>query len=228
MNYDDAIKRFERIISLYPPLRPGRVRNQTTGRLEDGMLGPPESDLHEWKAKAQSALYAVFPEGHSHREMWKNVNGTSYPSLARYLGVMRAASSDLRDGYFATLVDGIRTEDALGVVEQAGELLGSHYRAGAMAIAGGAMEMHLKHLCVRYAATWAGAGSINKYATGLNSVRGANPGMAISPADVTEALSLGQERNEAAHEPAKYNETKTDDHVARKIEAVKALILRTQ
>jgi hypothetical protein len=63
----------------------------------------------------------------------------------------------------SSLIDGIRVKTVGEVLEQAESAARERSCRGAMVMAGGALETHLKHLRLKYGITWQGHGSIRKY-----------------------------------------------------------------
>ena len=78
-------------------------------------------------------------------------------------GVFNAAHAILKEGRLVTLLDSVRAESVVELLEQAESLLAAKYVAAATVTAGGALKTHLRHLCARAGCSPAGAGSITIY-----------------------------------------------------------------
>jgi hypothetical protein len=69
----------------------------------------------------------------------------------------------LRAGRLSSRVAGIQAETVDEVLEQSAALNSDKHTVAAAVLAGGALETHLRHLCLRAGLSWPGEGSIEKY-----------------------------------------------------------------
>ncbi len=117
-----------------------------------------------------------------------------------------------------------RIESESELLDQAMILVEADHRAAAAVIAGGALETHLRYYVDKHSVAITGDGSISKYNSAVGQARKANPAL-YSANDGKLVESRGGLRNEAAHEPAKFNRSK--DEIKRTIEGIREFIRRT-
>jgi len=138
---------------------------------------------------------------------------------------LRSATAQLRAGRLSTLIDGIRAEDAVELLDQAEQRANAgHHVAGAV-IAGGALETTFRHLCDKSGAVPTGKGSISKYQQAMAQARKAGSEV-ISVGDEKQVIAWGDLRNEAAHEPLDFPKKRTAPDVLRMIEGVRAFVAK--
>jgi hypothetical protein len=140
-------------------------------------------------------------------------------------GIFTSACDQLKQGRIASLAEGVKAETVAECLEVAESLVASKHAVAAMVVAGGALEVHLRHLCVRFGLSLPTPGSIEKYNQLLAQAR--NNGIAtISPTDAKEVTSYGGSRNDAAHDPTTFS--RTPDEVRLIIQGIRQFIGRTQ
>src|SRR6266849_209069 len=179
-----------------------------------------DAEANDWATEALSALEAVFPQGHAVLKSWKSA--VHYPEqnpgtmsspvvLDAARGVFHSALQQLKAGRLVTLVEGIRAESTNEVLDQAEVLLGGKHVVAAAVMGGGALEMHLLHLCNKHQLTWTGDGSIAKYDGAIAQAR--NSGAQIySATDSKLVIAWGGIRNDAAHSPGIFARSITEVH----------------
>lgn len=200
----------------------------------------------EWTVRAGDVVKRVFPPGHHVRADWEQVEGRlkdSYlwgdvPShrideiqaraaLGAARQVLFAAQAILESGA-ASLVDGVRAETVVEVLDQAADLNRGPSPApvAAAVLAGGALETHLRHVCDRAGLLGGltGHGSIEKYKGLLDQARNAGNEI-ISKGDAKQITAWADDRNLAAHTPTKF--AKGTEAVALIIEGIRQFITRT-
>lgn len=198
MNAQDAIAWFEQINAR-------RFTKDRHGYYTD-------AEANDWATEALSALDAVFPQGHAVLKSWKSAvhHSEQHPGtmsstvvLDAARGVFHSALQQLKAGRLVTLVEGIRAETTNEVLDQAEALLAGKHLVAAAVMAGGALEMHLLHLCNKHQLTWTGDGSISRYDSAVAQAR--NSGTQIySVTDSKLVTAWGGIRNDAAHSPGTF------------------------
>jgi hypothetical protein len=169
-----------------------------------------QEDSRAWAAEAEAAIASVFPPAHPFRQAWTRLEprmNPSYPhgvTLEQLLGVFHAATKQLRDGRIGTLIDGIRAETEIELLDQAILLLNADHLAASAVIAGGALETHLKRLVENNGVTFDGDGSISKYNDAIAKARNAGIVEVYSSTDGKQVGAWGGLRNDAAHDPANF------------------------
>lgn len=195
-----------------------------------------------WSAvytEMRSALETVFPPSHVVVRQWEDAvarakkiqTGNRVQTPERWvrdelIGIFRTAISLLRNGYLRSLADGIRAETVSQCLDQAVTLARAGYTAAAMVLAGGALETHLRALCVRFGLSWQGNGSIASYKQALDQARNQGAQGSVSSSDSSQVESWGKDRNDAAHSPATF--AKTSEQVGHIVEGVRQFLGRTQ
>ena len=195
-----------------------------------------------WSAiytEMRSALDVAFPPSHVVLRKWEDAvaraktinrgNRVQVPEgwdSDELIGIFRTGTSLLRSGHLRSLVDGIRAETVAQCLDQAEALVRSGYAAAAMVLAGGALETHLRSLCVRFGVSWQGNGSIASYKQTLDQARNQGAQSKVSSSDSSQIESWGKDRNDAAHSPSAF--TKTAPEVGHVIEGVRQFLGRTQ
>lgn len=185
----------------------------------------------------ESAIAMAFSPAHAVRRSWTEMKertnrnprfaGYSLPLTGAWHeieGVFRSAHGQLKAGRLRSLTDGVRVETVGDCLDAAEQLLGGQHPLAAMVIAGGALEVHLKHLCERHGLTWKGPGSIEKYNGALAEAR--NEGVeTISATDSKAVTSWGGRRNDAAHTPTTFGGTV--DEIRLIVEGIRQFLSRT-
>ncbi len=187
-----------------------------------------------WIGLAETALKSLLPSGHPLLLQWQSIQALAHenPSSGgqsnwaifdQFCGVVDAALALVRTNRLSSIVDEIRLETVGEVLEQAEELLAANQLVAATVLAGGALETHLRHLCLRNQVTWNGAGSISAYSDAI--ARARKRGILIySKTDGKQVTSWGGIRNDAAHDPTRYDRTK--DEVRLMIEGIRQFLAR--
>jgi hypothetical protein len=140
------------------------------------------------------------------------------------VGVVKAALRILEGGHLGTILDGVRADTVVELLDQAEALL-PKYTVAAAVIAGGALETHLLHLCSRASIVPAGDGSIGKYDGAVAQARNQSPPGVYSTTDSKLVGGWGGIRNDAAHSPTTF--TLTADDVRLMIEGIRQFVART-
>jgi hypothetical protein len=194
-----------------------------------------------WLGEARTALHALFPANHPLCRQWDaiferaktyKIDGWGGPlpepfadvHFEQALGVLQAALTVVKAGRMRTLLDGVRAETVSEVLDLADVLLGGKHVIAAAVLAGGALETHLRHLCMRSGLTWAGDGSIAKYDQAIAQARNAGTVTAYPATDSKLIGGWGGLRNEAAHDPTHF--TRTVDEVRLMNEGIRQFIAR--
>jgi hypothetical protein len=193
--------------------------------------GSPIYATQMWLCEAHSALEAVLPPSHVCRRDWEKIESnstnllTNNVSINLLISVFMIASKLLRQGRLGSLIDAVRAETEDELLDQASELLGANQLVAATVIAGGTLETHLRHLIAKYGLTVTGTGSINAYNCEIARARNNGLTTNITAADTSQVTSWGQMRNDAAHDPGKFNGTK--EQVDLMIRGIRSFITRT-
>lgn len=227
---------FEPVISAFDAYELGgrdEVREVTTEELS-------WSGAAQWVLEADVAMKGIFPPGHPLRVRWDSASavaeGKSWQlgedSLVRTTrAVLETARKLIRDGRLQSVIDGVRTETVVEVLDLADEL--NRGRAGsppapvpATVLAGGALETHLRHLCDRAGllSGLTGHGSIDKYKGLLDQARTAGTEI-ITRGEAKQVTAWADDRNAAAHDPTSF--TKSAEAVQLIIEGIRQFIART-
>lgn len=199
-----------------------------------------ETDI--WSAifsEMRTALEAVLPPGHVLIRQWqdaigraKAINRGNRVELPEHwvsgelIGLLRTATSLLRDGRLRSLADGVRAETIAQCLDQADSLVRSKYAAAAMVLAGGGLETHLRNLCIRFGASWQGNGSIAAYKQALDQTRNQGLQSVVSSSDSSQIEAWGKDRNEAAHTPASF--AKSPEEISLAIAGIRSFLSRTE
>jgi hypothetical protein len=190
-----------------------------------------QQSAQAWASEAGSAIAAVFPLSHYCRQSWDRLAPLMRPdqthggSLEQMLGVLKAATQQIKDGRIGSILDAVRVETGDDLLDQASGLLNARHSAAAAVIAGGALEMHLRHLVARNALAVTGDGSISKYDAVIAKAR--NDGTAnVYPSTESKLVTgWGAIRNDAAHDPGAFNRSPED--LRRMIEGIREFLSRT-
>jgi hypothetical protein len=190
-----------------------------------------DEDAQTWASEAGSALAAVFPSGHHCRQTWDRLVVKMIPenehgeSLEQMLGVIRAATQQLKDGRIGSILDAARVETEDELLDQALGLLQSNYLAAAAVIAGGALEAHLRHLVAKSGLSITGDGTISKYDAAIAKARNDGTAAVYAATDSKLVTGWGGIRNDAAHDPGAFS--RSVDDIRRMIEGIREFISRT-
>ena len=115
----------------------------------DGRTTYKSDYVRAWATEAESALADVFPEAHPVRANWAGILASVAPAnisdvYMQLVGVFHAAHRQIAAGRIESLIDRIRVDSEIELLDHAIELADADARAAAMVIAGGA----LRHTCV--------------------------------------------------------------------------------
>ena len=175
-----------------------------------------EKAATRWITEAESALASVLPPGHALRARWGAILKRADDGNPHFLSVdstvdaakatFETARSLLKSGRLSSLVEGVRAESVMELLDQAEVLADQGYAAAAAVTAGGALESHLRHLCDRNGCLPSGHGSIGKYRTELDKQRVAGNEI-VSLTDLKLVDGWGGMRNDAAHDPSSFTKT---------------------
>lgn len=183
----------------------------------------------QWITSARTALQAVFPEHHPVVKQWEDTLGEKARSLTdehtfeAARAIFEAAYKLIRAGRISSLVDGVRRETVADLLDQAHDLAAKNYMVAAAVLAGGALETHLHHLCVKNRIPWAGSGSISVYDAAVAQARKSGAEI-YSSTDSKNVLAWAGLRNDAAHTPTKFMASAERVHLM--IDGVREFIAR--
>jgi hypothetical protein len=195
---------------------------------------PDDDTAADWITEAESALAAVFPDSHPVRSAWAATRARGGTAIGwtkskgivkEFEGIFASAERQLKEGRLRSITDGIRVETVGECLEVADALLGANHVVAAMVIAGGALEVHLRHLCGRFGVLPSGNGSISTYNDALSKARNAGT-TTISASDSKSVTAWGGRRNDAAHSPTTF--AATVEEVRLIVEGIRQFIARTQ
>ena len=118
----------------------------------DYSAGLSSEKFQEWATSVLSLLQRVFGEDSAHCEnfsdRYKSFRG-DFSDFENCRGIFQAAKEDYESGYLFTVRGLIKAEDSTDILEQATELLAAGYKDPACILAGVALEIALKELCIR-------------------------------------------------------------------------------
>ncbi len=188
-------------------------------RLRSGKSGQSIIKPHlvsDWITRAQSALDEAFPPAHAVQQQWGAMvrsrvnallefrNGIAFSAAhGVFKGALKQVEAGRLDKYAAT----IRTDTVGEVLDLAEDLLQDGHLVAAAVLAGGALETHLHHLCIKHEIRWDGDGSLGAYRQALDTAR-ANGLEVVSSADCKSIGGWADIRNDAAHKPTQFSHTK--------------------
>lgn len=205
---------------------------------DDAIRNSPHDTLSVWVPEAESAIASVFAAAHPIRSSWERSRkraqgnphyiGRPLPELAivsELLGIVVSAERILREGRLRAFADEVRVETVGECLDVAAALLDKGEVIAATVLAGGALEVHLLHLCKRFGVTWNGNDSISAYNDALSRARNVGT-LTISASDSKSVTAWGARRNDAAHSPTTFNGTV--EEVRLIVEGIRQFIARTQ
>lgn len=178
---------------------------------------------------AEQAIKRTFPPGDHVVRRWDATfphgdSGAATRAVAVLAGIalFREAHSLLMSDRFESLIEGVRAETVGELLDQAESLLSENWLSAAMVTAGGAVESTLRHLCERASPqiTITGHGSIGAYRTAIE-----KQGTGILRANQHDMIKVWNKlRNEAAHEPMKFQAAHAKDGVQNTIDAIRIFL----
>jgi hypothetical protein len=182
-----------------------------------------------WITEAETAIAAVFRDGHPVRATWLRLNAKSEQEpigvlCGEYIAILLGAYNLTKGNRLASLIDSIRQESEDELLDQAAALLKDDYLAAAAVIAGGALETHLRHYVNKHGITISDSGSISSYndAVSREARKGAN---LYDKNDAKQVTAWGGIRNEAAHKPGEFKRTK--ERIDLMIQGIRQFIAHT-
>ncbi len=116
--------------------------------------------------------------------------------------ILIALLSEIKSGTLWRGLWDAKNETCTDILQQADDLLEKNYFAAATVLAGGALEAHLKDLCLRNNISWNGDGTIAKYQGALSQAQNKGDISFFSTEDGKFITAWGGLRNRAAHSPA--------------------------
>jgi hypothetical protein len=207
----------------------------------DGRVGSGAGDdkSHEegsalrWLTLARAILEDIFPPGHAVLAEFARVTrddpgfrAWTPEAMRRARGTVQAALTLVDGGDVGSIVDGVRSETTLEILEQADTLVSKGYHVAGAVLAGGALETHLRHLCDRAAVSFKPPGSISAYNDGI-AAHAKTGGAVYSANDVKLVTAWGGFRNRAAHQPLDFEKEADAAAVRGTINAIREFIART-
>src|SRR3989338_6399371 len=151
-----------------------------------------------------TALTIVFPASHVIISRWETAvargikamvgNRPAPPEMFvrdELIGIFQTARSLIANGFTRRFADGIRAETVAVCLDQSESFARSGYSVAAMILAGGALETHLRGLCIRFGLTWQGNGSIGSYKQTLDQARNSGIQSIVSSSDSSQIESWG-------------------------------------
>lgn len=185
----------------------------------------------QWVTQAGTALESVLPRHHAIIRQFESTlkapgaNLEDETTMDGLRGVFRAARSMLEGGRLSSLADGVRCETESELLDQAEQLSRKGHQVPAVVLAGGALETHLRALCVKNNLQWQGAGSISAYDAAIAQERNRSGSAVYGATDSKLVTAWGGTRNDAAHEPTKFSQS--GDAVLLMIAGVRQFIAKT-
>lgn len=164
-----------------------------------------------WIVEASSAISEVYNLNHPLRKQWDvaaqhkwRFNKSGFEQLVE---AFRTATRMVEQGRVQSLADTLRADSESDLLDQATDLNDNGHRAAATVIAGGTLEMHLRHLCEKNNLSWTGNGSISAYEVAIGKER-KNGNEILSKSAGKQVTAWGGKRNDAAHSPGTYTAPK--------------------
>jgi len=164
--------------------------------------------FHEWATNVLSLLHRVFGENSPQYQNFSEHYKAStywYSSFEICRGIFLAAKEDYESGYLFTIRGLIKSEDSTDILEQAFLLIQAGFKDPACVLAGVALEITLKELCLRNNIT---QGKLETMNVELCKQSIFNTGMQ------KQITAWAHWRNKAAHgEWGEYKETDVEDMI---------------
>ncbi len=121
---------------------------------EDPYAHLSRPEIAELVARLSSTIDSLAPEGHRYRKLVAvtlNREGIDKASSIELLvGQLKALRSDIEGGYLRRWEERVRAELFSDLLDVAGHFLADGFKDAAAIMAGGALEQHLRNLCVRH------------------------------------------------------------------------------
>lgn len=109
--------------------------------------------FNEWAISVLGLFHSVFGENgpyyNNFSKYYTKAASGHFSDFEKCKGIFQAAKSDYESGYLFSIRGLIKAEDSADILDQATELLEAGYKDPACVIAGVALEIALKELCVR-------------------------------------------------------------------------------
>lgn len=187
---DGAVRQLDDLIEAYFALV-GR------SKWDDASDLPAESRV--LMHRLESAIERLTVPNSIHRrqlQLYRDNRTTSF-KLAEFVGVAQALRDDLRAGWIESLSEQVHAETHGDYLEMADGLLSSGHKDAAAVIAGTALEVHVRALCVKHGVDTADSSGAVKKATSMNAeLKKAGVYATLQEKQVTAWMDL---RNQAAH-----------------------------
>jgi hypothetical protein len=190
-----------------------------------------------WSVETEACLEACLPVGHPTRlrvtqalndiDAASRKRGERYNAWLRLVAAFSAAYAIVKADLAGSFEAVVRRDAEADLLGSAGELVGGGYRAAAAVLAGGALEIHLRGLCERQSIAWVGKDQIENYRTALVAERKKNPEKGIDHGDAQAILGWATLRNDAAHDPVSFAQSRSEREVEILIESVRMFIDKT-
>lgn len=108
------------------------------------------SQFHEWLASSLSFLRRVFGSGHTHTTLFeKKCSKPLLVDVTKGVAILRAASTDLEQGFLTSLKTLVEAEVFSDFLEMADHLIENGYKDSAASLVGAVLEDGLRKVAVR-------------------------------------------------------------------------------
>ncbi len=111
------------------------------------------SEVAELIARLSSTIDSLTPDGHRYRKLTAvtlKQHGTESPdNLEVLVGYLRALREDIEQGYLRRWEELVRADLFSNLLDIASHFLGEGFLDAAAVMAGGALEQHLRNLCIK-------------------------------------------------------------------------------
>lgn len=141
VNYGNYIKHLQSIIQMY----------EKATKTPDGWVY--DAAAHGILARAESAITKICSDDSPYMERMVKIldsNVSEHVKADRIVGIVRALTGDLEDGYLETFPALVRGEMFENLSEMARHLLEEGYKDAAAVMAGSSLESHLHQLCTKH------------------------------------------------------------------------------
>jgi hypothetical protein len=206
MSEKDTLLWFKQILAAFDA-----IPTKQYDHYKAGNVAYNDAAARAWVSEAEVALASAFPSSHPLHHTWSRLEKNMRPSdvhggtLEQMYGTFRTATKIIEDGRLRGLIDGVRAETVVEVLDQAATYLNAEHIVAATVLAGGALETHLKHLIDRNRISVAGDGSISRYNDAIAQERKKGTAEVYSAADGKQVTAWGGLRNDAVHTPLKFS-----------------------
>lgn len=144
MKTAEFLERCERLIAEGEKVR-GTKRAPSQHAISDNSVD--DALFSEWKASAFSFLRLVFGQEHTHFTLFNNAVRYAYlGSVIEGMGILKAAATDLRDGFLGKVQELVAAGIFVDFMEQASHLLEAGYKDAAAVVTGAVIEDGLRRI----------------------------------------------------------------------------------